>query len=44
ANDFRVHFGLADNTSIELIEVQWPSGKISEFNNQEINQTLTLKE
>jgi len=44
ANDFRVHFGLADNTFVDLIEIQWPSGKISEFNNQEINQTLTLKE
>ena len=44
ANDYRVHFGLADNTSIDLIEIQWPSGKISEFNNQEINQILTLKE
>jgi hypothetical protein len=44
ANDYRVHFGLADNTSIDLIEIQWPSGKISELNNQEVNQILTLKE
>ena len=44
ANDYRVHFGLADNTSIDLIEIQWPSGKISQLNNQEVNQILTLKE
>ena len=44
ANDLRLHFGLADNTIVDSIEVLWPSGKISEYSDIGINQLLTLKE
>ncbi len=30
-NDFRIHFGLAQATRIDSVEVRWPSGKLEEF-------------
>jgi hypothetical protein len=43
-NDPRVHAGLADNTSYESIEVQWPGGKREAFPGGKANQIVTLKE
>ncbi len=31
ANDPRAHFGLGQATSIDVLRVQWPSGKVQEF-------------
>ena len=44
ANDLRLHFGLADSSIVDSIEVLWPSGKISKYSDIDINQLLTLKE
>jgi hypothetical protein len=30
-NDNRLHFGLADNSTVSLIRVEWPSGEVNEF-------------
>jgi enediyne biosynthesis protein E4 len=43
-NDPRMHFGLAKNTTIEKLEIKWPSGKIQVLENIKINQILTVKE
>ncbi len=43
-NDPRMHFGLGNKSSIDFIEVLWPSGKKSKLLNPSINQTVTIKE
>lgn len=43
-NDPRIHFGLADHTVIDTIEVEWPSGISQTLENVEANQILTIRE
>lgn len=43
-NHSRLHFGLANNETIQNIVIQWPSGKIQELSNLNSNQILKIKE
>jgi hypothetical protein len=43
-NHSRLHFGLAKNTQIEKITVQWPSGQMQELRNVSVDQHLKIKE
>ncbi len=43
-NDHRMHFGLAKNEMVEMIEIKWPSGKIQVLDNVKPNQILTVRE
>ena len=43
-NDPRMHFGLGKKSSVDFIEVLWPSGKKTKLVNPSINQTVTIKE
>ncbi|MGB6629812.1 MAG: CRTAC1 family protein, partial [Terriglobales bacterium] len=43
-NDPRVHIGLADDTSYERIEVQWPGGEREVFSGGKANQIIVLKQ
>ena len=43
-NDLRLHFGLEKRTTIDLIEVRWPSGVIDKITNLSANRILTIKE
>lgn len=43
-NHSRLHFGLAKNTQIEKITVQWPSGVVQELLAEKGNQVLRIKE
>lgn len=43
-NDPRIHFGLAKNEMIEIVEIIWPSGKLQVLENIKANQILTVKE
>jgi enediyne biosynthesis protein E4 len=43
-NDPRVHIGLADDTSYQRVEVQWPGGQREVFPGGKANQILTLKQ
>ncbi|PID92363.1 MAG: hypothetical protein CSA96_03575 [Bacteroidetes bacterium] len=43
-NDHRLHFGLGDATSVDFIEVKWPSGKTQRLENQEARQFIKIKE
>jgi Ca2+-binding RTX toxin-like protein len=43
-NDTRLHFGLAENTIIDRLEVRWPSGKIQTLENVAVNQILEIVE
>jgi hypothetical protein len=44
AHDPRVHFGLGQRKSIELLEITWPSGTVDKLTNVPINQIITVKE
>ena len=43
-NDTRLHFGLADNEVIDLIEIQWDSGITQILENVAVNQILNITE
>ena len=43
-NDQRIHFGLADNTQVDLLEIRWPSGVVQQLENVEANQLLQIVE
>ena len=44
ANDYRLHFGLADEEHIDLIEIIWPSGERDLLTDIAVNQTLSIEE
>jgi hypothetical protein len=44
SSDQRVHFGLGDATSVESIEVHWPSGTVESFPMKGIDAITTLTE
>lgn len=43
-NTFHLHFGLGQSESIDLVEVEWPSGIVTEIENPEINTVHNLVE
>jgi hypothetical protein len=43
-NDFRLHFGVGDAKTIDLIRIEWPSGIKQELNKIQPNQFLTITE
>jgi Ca2+-binding RTX toxin-like protein len=43
-NHQRLHFGLAENTTVERITVQWPSGIIQQIDNVSANQLIEIIE
>ncbi len=43
-NDDRLHFGLADNTTIEQITIEWSSGLVQNLQNVNANQILEIIE
>jgi hypothetical protein len=44
SSDLRPHFGLGEATSIDEIEVHWPSGKVEKFAAPGVDRILTLTE
>ena len=44
ANDYRLHFGLANEESIDTIEIIWPSGERQLLTDVAVNQTLSIEE
>jgi hypothetical protein len=43
-NDLRLHFGLGERTSIDLIEIRWPSGAIDQLRNVAVDQFIRVQE
>jgi hypothetical protein len=43
-NDLRVHFGLAEATILERLEVRWPSGLEEEWRDLAVDRIVALKE
>jgi hypothetical protein len=43
-NDLRIHFGLADNKIIDLLEIRWPSGAVDQLRKIEVDQFIRVQE
>jgi hypothetical protein len=43
-SDLRIHFGLGERTSIDLIEIQWPSGAVDRLHNIPSDQFVKIVE
>ncbi len=43
-NDFRIHFGMAKSKRVDLLEIQWPSGKQERFSDLPVNKFLKIVE
>jgi enediyne biosynthesis protein E4 len=43
-NDLKLHFGLEKRTSVDLIQVRWPSGAVDTLTNVSVNKIVTIKE
>ncbi len=43
-NDLRLHFGLDQATTVDVVEVRWPSGQTDVFKNLEVNRLYILRE
>ncbi len=39
-----LHFGLGQNTSVELVEIRWPSGTVQQLKNVAADRVLKVKE
>jgi enediyne biosynthesis protein E4 len=43
-NDLRQHFGLGNATSVDSIKVEWPSGNVEYYLNQQADEIITITE
>ena len=43
-NSQRIHFGLAENSQVDLLEIRWPSGVIQQLEDISANQVLQIVE
>ena len=43
-NDMGVHFGVGKATSVDYVEVRWPSGLAERFANPKVDSIVTLTE
>ena len=44
AQDPRLHFGLGDRSTVDAVEVTWPSGVVTRLTNLKSNKIIALKE
>ena len=44
ADEAILHFGLGDQTRVEFLRIEWPSGQIQEFQDLEANRRYTVSE
>jgi hypothetical protein len=43
-SDLRIHFGLGERTSVDLLEIQWPSGAVDRLRNIPSDQFVKIVE
>jgi hypothetical protein len=43
-SDLRMHFGLGVATTVERLEIRWPSGQVQAFSGLPSNQAITVRE
>ncbi len=44
SNDFRLHFGLAEATKVDGVEIRWPSGKVEHVSLPAVDRFFSLEE
>ena len=44
ASDPRIHFGLADRTKIDSLEINWPSGLVEKLTNLPVDRYVRVVE
>jgi hypothetical protein len=44
SNDQRLHFGLGQATTVESVEVHWPSGAVEHFNLPSVDRFFAIEE
>ncbi len=44
SSDQRVHFGLADSTAVDGVEIHWPSGAVEKLKLPEVDSIYTIEE
>src|SRR6185312_5192196 len=44
SNDPRVHFGLADATKVDSVEIHWPSGSVEKLSLPSVDRIFTIEE
>ena len=44
SNDLRVHFGVADATSVDDVEIRWPSGAVDHLKLPSVDRIFTIEE
>jgi hypothetical protein len=44
SNDFRVHFGLGDATTVDNVEIHWPSGAVGHLSVSAVDRILTVEQ
>jgi hypothetical protein len=43
-NDLRIHFGIEEKTTIDLLEIRWPSGAVDRLHNIASDQFIRIEE
>ena len=43
-NDLRIHFGIGEKTSIDVLEIRWPSGAVDRLHNIAPDQFIRIEE
>jgi hypothetical protein len=43
-NDLRMHFGLGEAKTVELVEIHWLSGEVDKLKDLEANQLYVIQE
>jgi hypothetical protein len=43
-NDLRLHFGLADASNVDSVEIRWPNGKTEILKNLEVDYLYSVVE
>ena len=44
AQDPRLHFGLGSHSNVDAVEIQWPSGSVTQLGSIKSDRTITVKE
>jgi len=44
SNDLRVHFGLGDTSTVDSVEIHWPSGTVEKLAVPRVDRILTIEE
>ena len=44
ASDDRLHFGLGDATTVEVVEIRWPSGRVDHYTGLTVDRGYLIRE